>query len=210
MDLTDLVDEGLLTPREKDLLEDIPARSQMCWVWISSLFTKWCLDGRLPDPLGNQNTMLEYSQEARNAISTILAQLNMQFPLNYTHLIIFFSKTYMIILALEAGVAFGTSMHSDTSNYPDVISKAFILTLAPILYQGLLEIKEHISNPFRDDITDYSFKMFHARLQNECTAFFKCAMNPPYTDQDNPDPAVLPPQFIERQVNTAMYDFDVR
>ena len=73
-----------------------------------------------------------------------------------------------------------------------------------------MEIKEHISNPFRDDITDYSFKMFHARLRNECTAFFKCAMNPPYTTAEEPEPAVLPSQFLERQVNTAMYDFDVR
>jgi len=208
LDLDDLLEERLLTKREAKLLEAVPAKSQMCWVWISSLFTKWCLDGRLPDPLGNQNTMLVYSEQARNAISTILAQLNMQFPLNYSHLIIFFTKLYMIILSVEAGVTFGSSLHH--ANYSDVISKCFILTIAPILYQGILEIKEHISNPFRDDITDYSFKMFHARLQNECMAFFKCAMDPPYTNDEDPDPAVLPPQFIERQVNTAMYDFDVR
>lgn len=83
LDLDDLLEERLLTKREAKLLEGVPAKSQMCWVWISSLFTKWCLDGRLPDPLGNQNTMLVYSEQARNAISTILAQLNMQFPLNY-------------------------------------------------------------------------------------------------------------------------------
>ena len=40
--------------------------------------------------------------------------------------------------------------------------------------------------------------------------FFKCAMDPPYTSLEDPEPAVLPPQFIERQVNTAMYDFDAR
>ena len=103
LDMNDLMEEGLLTQHEAKLLEGIPAKSQMCWVWISSLFTKWCLDGRLPDPLGNQNTMLVYSEEARNAISTILAQLNMQFPLSYAHLIIFFSKLYMVMLAVEAG-----------------------------------------------------------------------------------------------------------
>ena len=85
-----------------------------------------------------------------------------------------------------------------------------VMTLGSAFYQGLVDIKEHISNPFRDDITDYSFKMFHARLQNECSAFFKCAMDPPYTTAEDPEPAVLPPQFIERQVNTAMYDFDAR
>ena len=69
-----------------------------------------------------------------------------------------------------------------------------LLTIAFLSVLGILEIKEHISNPFRDDITDYSFKMSHARLQNECMAFFKCAMDPPYTNDEDPDPAVLPPQ----------------
>jgi len=50
--------------------------------------------------------------------------------------------------------------------------------------------------------------MFHARLRNECCGFFKCAMDPPYTTAEDPEPSRLPPQYIERQVNTAMYDFD--
>ena len=87
-----------------------------------------------------QHQPTAYSEQARNAISTILAQLNMQFPLNYSHLIVFFSKLYMIILSVEAGVTFGSSLHH--TNYADVISKCFILTIAPILYQGLLEVRE--------------------------------------------------------------------
>ena len=209
LDLSALEKENLLTAKEAALLQNVPAKSQMCWVWISSLFTKWCLDGRLPDPLSNQNTMLEYSEQARNAISTILAQLTMQFPLNYSHLVVFFSKLYMTALAIECGVTLGSSAVQGQTNYATLITKCFVLTVSPIVYQGLLEIKERISNPFRNDIQDYSFKMFHARLRNECTGFFKCAMTPPYCTKEDPEPARLPPQFIERQVNTAMYDFDV-
>ena len=54
--------------------------------------------------------MLVYSEQARNAISTILAQLNMQFPLNYSHLVILFVKLYMWALAVEAGIAFGAAL----------------------------------------------------------------------------------------------------
>ncbi|QDZ26097.1 hypothetical protein HOP50_20g86640 [Chloropicon primus] len=209
LNLDHLQRDKLLTSREAALLHNVPAKSQMCWVWISSLFTKWCLDGRLPDPLGNQNSMLQYSEEARNAISTILAQLTMQFPLSYSYLIVFFCKVYMGTLAVEAGVTAGSSLLQGQTNYATLLTKCFALTVSPIVYQGLLELKERVSNPFRNNMQDYSLKMFHARLRNECTGFFKCAMEPPYTTPEDPEPSRLPPQFIERQVNTAMYDFDV-
>ena len=209
LNLDHLQREKLLTSREAALLHNVPAKSQMCWIWISSLFTKWCLDGRLPDPLGNQNSMLQYSEEARNAISTILAQLTMQFPLSYSYLIVFFCKVYMGTLAVEAGVTAGSSLLQGQTNYATLLTKCFALTVSPIVYQGLLELKERVSNPFRNNMQDYSLKMFHARLRNECTGFFKCAMEPPYTTPEDPEPSRLPPQFIERQVNTAMYDFDV-
>ena len=49
--LSDLVDEGLLLDHEKELLKDCPSRAQVVWVWIASLFTKWCLGTRLLPPL---------------------------------------------------------------------------------------------------------------------------------------------------------------
>lgn len=70
-ELNDLVEDGLLTPAEKTLLSTNVAscaRSQVVWVWIASLFTKWCLEGRLPDPAANQEKMLELCAEARDAI----------------------------------------------------------------------------------------------------------------------------------------------
>ena len=133
-------------------------------------------------------------------------------------------------MALEAGVAVGVGIQ--VNDYSRIAPKVrggvgagvgrrvreadvhgpgdqiIVMTLGSAFYQGLVDIKEHISNPFRDDITDYSFKMFHARLQRECQSFFKAAMEPPYTSPEHPLPAVLPPQFLERQVNTEMYNFE--
>jgi hypothetical protein len=205
-DLSDLVEDKLLTEHEATLLENEPAKSQIVWVWISSVFTRMCLDGRLPDPLKNQETMLDFCGEARNAIGTILAQLNMQFPVTYTHLVITLAKLYMVAQALEAGVILGVGL--EIGDYTKLVPKLILLTLSSAMYQGLLQIKETISNPFRDDATDYSFKMFHARLQHECESFFKAGMSPPYATPSNPLPAVLPPQFLERQVNTDTYNFE--
>ena len=79
-----------------------------------------------PDPLGNQNTMLVYSQDARNAISTILAQLNMQFPVSYSHLIVFFVKARDPVLSLSFCP---THIHTPTLS----LSLSFIPSLLLVL-----------------------------------------------------------------------------
>ena len=219
-DLSDLIREGLLTKDEAARLSShgVAARSQLVWVWISSLFTKWCLDGRLPDPFGNQNAMLEYSERARNQIGTILAQLNMQFPLEYEHLVTIMAKLLMLLMALETGIIWGVvwfSSETDASAEEQqhgaellttAISQSIMLTVMPVLYQGVIDIKERISNPFRDGYTDYSFKVFRSRLANECQAFFDAGLYPPYVPRERKAAAVLPPQFIERQISSAMYE----
>ena len=108
--LGDLVDEGLLLQHEKELLKDCPSRSQVVWVWIASLFTKWCLDGRLPSPVENQNTVLEECNVARNNIAMILARINTQYPMSYSHLVISMVKVLLIIQALVAGYIFNLSL----------------------------------------------------------------------------------------------------
>ena len=213
-DLSDLISEGLLTEDEASRLNDrgVAARSQLVWVWISSLFTKWCLDGRLPDPFGNQNMMLEYSERARNQIGFILAQLNMQFPLEYEHLVTIMAKILMLTMAFETGMLWGAVWLHDangteyTTTLLTAISKSIMLTIMPVLYQGILDIKETITNPFRDGYTDYSFKVFRSRLANECQAFFDAGLYPPYVPVERKTAAVLPPQFLERQISSAMYE----
>lgn len=167
-DLSDLVVDGMLTNSEKELLEDCGGKSQMVWVWISSLFTKWCLDGRLPDPLNNQETMLKYCEEARNAIGTILAQLNMQFPLSYTHTVVLMTKMMLFAVAVESGFSAGVAI--SIGKYEHLAPPITFLIVLPLIYQGLIDIKEHISNPFRDDSTDYCFKV-STDLDTCCVAF---------------------------------------
>lgn len=101
--LIDLENEGLITPDEVELLMNCPCKSQVVWVWIASYVTKWCLDGRLPNPLENQEKILEECIEARNAIANILARINTQFPLSYTHLVVFMIKFLLFVHGERTG-----------------------------------------------------------------------------------------------------------
>jgi hypothetical protein len=196
--LGDLVDEGLLLQHEKELLKDCPSRSQVVWVWIASLFTKWCLDGRLPSPVENQNTVLEECNVARNNIAMILARINTQYPMSYSHLVISMVKVLLIIQALVAGYIFNMSLW--TGYYYWMCTQIVYLLIWTIFHQAMIDIKEHITNPFRDNPCDFSEMIQSARSLNTCRAFFKAGKHPPYAHKNHTNPAALPPQLIVRQI----------
>lgn len=105
--LLDLEKEGLLTRQERHLLTHCPCRSQVVWVWLASYITRLCLDGKMPDPLRNQEYFLSECIQARNAIANVLARINTQFPLSYTHLVVFMVKLLLFVHAVVAGYILG-------------------------------------------------------------------------------------------------------
>lgn len=47
--VADLIQDGLCTQKEAGLISTLGARqgrSQMVWVWVASLFTRWGLEGK--------------------------------------------------------------------------------------------------------------------------------------------------------------------
>ena len=69
------------------------------------------------------------------------------------------------------------------------------LIIWTLFHQGLIQIKEHISNPFRDNRSDFSGQMLTARSVNQSSNLFAAASAPPYGKA-----AALPPQLIVRQM----------
>ena len=205
--LMDLVDEGLLLKHERELLKECPSRSQVIWVWIASLFTKWCLDGRLPSPVENQNTILEECNTARNNIAMILARVNTQYPMSYSHLVISMVKVLLLIQAMVAGYIFNLSLW--TGYYYWTATQIVYLIVWTLFHQAMIDIKEHITNPFRDNPCDFAEMIQAARAINTNRAFFNAGKHPPYTragrekgekGEGEVNPAALPPQLIVRQI----------
>lgn len=206
--------EGLLTADEEERLRNMAtgagSRSQVIFVWLASYFTKLCLDGKLPMPLENQNEMLRCCEEARNKIGEIMAVVSTQYPLEYTHLVVLMYKTAIILLAVETGLILGISGCSgkdDRLFWLYFFTRSLLLIAIPIVYQGLGMIRYAIQNPFvPTSATSYSWKVFHARVSNESRDLLRAGRTPPYVPSQRKAPAVLPPQFIERQISSAMYE----
>ena len=207
--------EGLLTSEEAERLRSMAtgagSRSQIVFVWLASYFTKLCLDGKLPMPLENQNDMLRRCEEARNKIGEIMAVVSTQYPLEYTHLVVLMYKTAILLLAVETGLILGISGCSGRDDrrlfWLYFFTRSLLLIAIPIVYQGLGMIRNTIQNPFvPTSATSYSWKVFHARVTNEARDLLRAGRTPPYVPGQRKAVAVLPPQFIERQISSAMYE----
>lgn len=67
--------------------------------------------------------------------------------------------------------------------------------LLSLFYQGILHIYPAIVNPFCDAVSDFSWKLFHARTTNQCRSFFVAGERPPYVATgERKHPSQLPPQ----------------
>lgn len=215
IDNIDFAAEGLLTSEEVERLRAMPtgagSRSQVIFVWLASFFTKLCLDGKLPMPLENQNEMLRSCEEARNKIGEIMATVSMQYPLEYTHLVVLMYKTAILLLAVETGLILGFSGCAPDGDGNDfwlyLCTRSLLLVAIPVVYQGLGMIRNMIQNPFvPTSATSYSWKVFHARVANEARSLLLAGRRPPYVPRERKFPANLPPQYIERQISSAMYE----
>lgn len=210
-DLSDLVDGGLLTATEARLLEkEYPAvKSQAVWVWISSLWTKLCLDGKLPaSDASIQSEMLNKCCHASNQIRTMLARLNTQYPPQYGHLVAAWIKVGFFVSACITGYVSAIAI---ITHYYYYIAVSFVQLLITIcFYQGILQVKEHTNNPFLDQKCDFPWQLFHARLVRQCLALFKGGAQPPYVvpGEDGSvvgtrsKPAQLPPQLLVVQTTS--------
>ena len=86
------------------------------------------------------------------------------------------------------------------------------LIITILFYQGILQVKEHINNPFLDQKCDFPWQLFHARLVRKCVALYEAGSQPPYvvppgSDGDVPKgmrrkPAQMPPQLPTVQISS--------
>mmetsp|Transcript_6665 Transcript_6665/g.23561 ORF Transcript_6665/g.23561 Transcript_6665/m.23561 type:complete len:122 (+) Transcript_6665:256-621(+) len=107
----------------------------------------------------------------------------------------------MVLQAVVGGYLIGFAMY--VRHYEWVAAQLLFCILTPLYFQAVVQIKEAVSNPFRNDVNDFSWKVLHTRLTNECTAFYEAGACPPHAaDTDGQGPAKLPAQFVVRQVST--------
>lgn len=190
----EILEEGLLTEDEIDILPKGSAAPQCLWVWIGNAMNAVSIEGMHPDPIGNVGRVAAICRRARTHIRTILGQMETQEPFPFMHLISWMVKTYLIVfLGLNS---FTSGMHDAVfdpnkgkakSNIEEItktwtkadpasaIPWAIMVLFLPVYYQGLLACIAKMQNPFGNDNIDFPRRIYMNRCASECRAIIRAA-----------------------------------
>ena len=59
------------------------------------------------------------------------------------------------------------------SDFMALIMESIILWVVPVIYQGLIDLTEKISNPFSGDEIDFPGEMYQKALLGQCNEFIE-------------------------------------
>jgi predicted membrane chloride channel (bestrophin family) len=159
----------LLTHSEIDFLKTTRDPPGIMFMWIAALIGNLAQDGWIPGmPTPTYGRIMNLCQDGHAGIRQVRANISIQAPLTYSHmlstLVHFNNLLNASTLGVVIGLAFGTLMKAHKLHWvpkqtegimkeseqdmQNVIVTAMYCTIGPLLYQALLIISMHLAQPF--------------------------------------------------------------
>lgn len=175
--LAKLTKRGLLTKREGNALKGKKAQAMILWLWIGSLLQRAFVEGMLLGDIKVIMKLMKYVHDARDSIQKVNTFTNVQLPLPYVHVIICIAKLVFLMLTFQGACKMYVALYE--GDYMALMLEMLILWVVPIIYQGLIDLTEKISNPFGGDEIDFPGEMYQKALLAQCHDFIESASHPP-------------------------------
>lgn len=175
-DVDSLVTQDLLTPEELATIKACPNAAQLCWLWIASYLNKLHAEGYIPAGY-NLHKLHKFCLEARQSVQTVTTYINVQLPLPYVHTIVVVTKMTLIITSIQAGVVIAVALK--LKDYAAIGGQLVLITMVPVIYQGLIDLVEKIRNPFGGDEIDFPMFKYQIGLINNCVTYQEGIAKPP-------------------------------
>jgi len=178
--LKQLVDVGLLTDDEANILKGQHSKPQLVLVWIGRLYHQLSKE-RSWDP-GTCIYLDEQMGLARNAIGRVFAYCQTQLPYQYVHLLSFCVILCNLLLCFKCGVVIGYSAAPNKDGHRDVVGIAlqvFQIVAEPFAYHAFLRLCGELSNPFGHDFNDFPAYAYHCQIRDEGYALAKASEEMP-------------------------------
>jgi len=159
---------GLVTDEESLLLQRQEHKSQIIWVWMTSLFhcLIWKKQMIPKDLIKNVHGEL---YRGRCAIQRGETYVNTQVPLPYVHLNAITVHVFHILLSGIAGINMCVGLH--TSDYGRVALAMSQIWAFGVLYQSILIIAAVLSNPLGKHEHNFSKLAYHVNLQEAMESY---------------------------------------
>merc|ERR1719445_1638401 len=120
----------------------------------------------------------EICRAGRRACSLTALHIRCQLPLPYVHLICIVINLYQTILAFTSGMIICTAEETDL--HQEILLQIARFLLYCVIYQGILETAEKMTNPLGEDDIDFPQLFIHLNMQNECKAIFETSTRRPW------------------------------
>ncbi len=169
--LGSLVDMGLMTSEEKELLDSSPAKYDLPFRWFADLLDKIVRSENFSLPVPPALAMINTSiTRTRSALDNLHMYKTTPVPLAYRQLVNTTVRFYIIILILNEGLAaLSLAYEAGAGNPNDHMHSVFWMIL-PFLFEyflfvGWLTLADALANPFRQyadelDWEDYVKRTF--------------------------------------------------
>jgi len=184
--LKQLVNVGLMTVEELDVLEKEFSKPQAVWVWIGQILHALAAKGKFQCNDVMLPKLDKLCVKARSSIGLIFAYTDTQVPFAYVHLLVLSIIFSNCLIALKCGLAigfcFGSSPGQTTIDVPNamkVIVQVCHLAVIPFFYHAFVHIGLELANPLGTDYLCLPGYSFHVWMRNENMSFMRTGERTP-------------------------------
>mmetsp|Transcript_53201 Transcript_53201/g.154889 ORF Transcript_53201/g.154889 Transcript_53201/m.154889 type:complete len:414 (-) Transcript_53201:27-1268(-) len=177
-DLTDLVDDGLLTSDEMVVLQPLSSRPQCICAWLCSYMAHLAYGdpakggSRMPHPVTMLPHLLTFCCKARDAIGILFTFTDSQVPFRYVHILSFIVWTHNLVQALTSAFRMAHELGQASPHYTALVAEGVFLLFYPAVYTSLLHVGAGMLNPMRSHSdVDFPRAAFTCYMLAECRSF---------------------------------------
>lgn len=178
-------ERGLLTKVEMAQLKGKGSPPMLLWLWIGLLIQRAVAEEIIFPDIKFLLKIMMRIRDARDMIQRVTTFTNVQLPLPYVHVIIAITKLVFFMLTFQGGCKMFISLKN--GDYLALIMEVLVLAVMPMIYQGLIDLTEKISNPFGGDEIDFPGEAYQKALLGQCNEFIAAAAAPPDWEPQVPD-----------------------
>lgn len=160
---------AILKPHESAILQTKSDPAEMMWIWVASYIGRMAQDGVIPNMSSpTYGRIMSLAQDAHSGIVKVRANIQVQAPFIYIHMLSTLVHINNIINALTFGITAGAMVgtwlnrhysqqlhYQHTPHKDELVHDAenmvvcfFFSVVGPFLYQALLEVSVCIAQPF--------------------------------------------------------------
>lgn len=196
---------GLLKA-ERERLELVNDKAGQMWIWVGSLIGRMAADGDIPGmPTPTYGRIMNLAQTAQQGLRQVRTSVIVQMPFVYVHTLATLVHVNSILLAINLGLAVGTTVHGIRqyvhhyyySADPDPAVPLTPLTgqvqtlivevmkgfLGPLLFQAFLEIGISVASPFASQDAAIPVARLTKSLERDLQETFQLADDPPHWEK---------------------------